>query len=96
MYSSGVHGLSKAGTEWTYELVAYALDRFHRHHLRTPTLAELRVGIPDMPSFATIRRHYGSTTAMFLSHGYRARRRGAQPGNQRAMRRDADGRFLPG
>ena len=33
---------SKAGGRWTDDLVAYGLDVFHRRHLRTPTVRELR------------------------------------------------------
>ena len=40
-------GWSKAGGRWTHELVGYALDRFHRLHLRTPPVRELRAGVDD-------------------------------------------------
>lgn len=56
---------SRAGSRWTHELVAYTLDRFHARHLRTPTLRELRAGLDEMPSYATIKRMYGNTSAMF-------------------------------
>src|SRR3954471_8534051 len=89
------HGRSKAGTAWTHELVAYALDRFHRRHLRTPTLRELRAGIDDLPSLATIKRRYGSLGGMLAYHGYRVRPPGGQPGRACTLRRDAAGLFLP-
>ena len=89
-------GWSKAGGRWTHELVGYALDHFHRLHLRTPTVRKLRAGVDGMPSFATIVRLYGTTSAMFLRHGYRPRRHGAQGRSARnhlLMERDAAGRF---
>jgi hypothetical protein len=89
-------GWSKAGGRWTHELVGYALDRFHRLHLRTPTVRELRAGVDDLPSFATIVRLYGTTSAMFLRHGYQPRRHGAQGRSARnhlLMERDSGGRF---
>jgi hypothetical protein len=88
------HGRSKVGVEWTDELVDYALNRFHRLHLRTPTLAELRNGIDEMPSYATIRRRYGNAAKMFRRHGYRVRSRGGQVGRLFVPARDTRGRFL--
>jgi hypothetical protein len=86
---------SKAGTRWTDELVAYALDRFHSTHLRTPTLRELRAGVDGLPSYATIKRMYGNAGVMLARHGYRRRRPGAQPGTPlRIKYRDEKGRFL--
>jgi hypothetical protein len=88
------HGMSKAGTTWTHHLIAYALDRFHRQHLRTPTLRELRAGIPDLPSHGTIKRIYGGHGKMLLYHGYKVRSCGAQPGHPCTLERGARGRFL--
>jgi hypothetical protein len=70
---------SKAGGAWSPELVAYALDLFHRRHLRTPTVQELRRGVDGLPSHPTIRRMYGSVTKMYVRHGYQPR----SPGGQR-------------
>ena len=91
-----LHGRSRVGTPWSHELVAYALDRFHRRHLRTPTLRELRAGDADLPSYATIKRRYGSAGAMLAHHGYRVRRAGGQPGRGCSLERDSAGLFLPG
>jgi hypothetical protein len=88
------HGRSKIGTSWTHELVAYALERYHCRHLRTPTLRELRAGLDELPSYATIRRLYGSAGNMFRVHGYRVRRPGAQPGRACSLERDARGLFV--
>lgn len=87
------HGRSKVGVCWTDELVAYALDRFHRRHLRTPTLRELKAGVEDLPSYTTIRRRYGSAGARLRQHGYRVRRPGGQPGRRCDLERDALGKF---
>jgi hypothetical protein len=87
---------SKAGGRWTDHLVGYGLDLFHRRHLRTPTFRELREGVGDLPSLDTIWRMYGSTSAMYDQHGYKARGRGAQPGrsrNHERTPRDIAGRF---
>lgn len=89
------HGGSKIGSWWTHELVGYALDNFHRKHLRTPTVRELRGGIEELPSFATICLLYGSVGRMLRFHGYRVRARGGQPGRPCNLERDARGRFLP-
>jgi hypothetical protein len=90
-----VHGKSKVGAEWSHDLVCYALDRFHRANLRTPTLLELKAGVADLPSYATIRRRYGSAGAMLRFHGYRARSPGGQSGRPCTLARDRRGRFLP-
>jgi len=89
------HGRSKAGTRWTHDLVGYALDRFHRRHLRTPTLRELRSGIDDLPSYPTIRRLYGNAGLMLRFHGYRVRSPGGQHGGTCKLERDRRGHFLP-
>ena len=86
---------SNAGGRWTPELVGYALDRHHRRHLRMPTVRELRAGIPELPSHATIRRMYGCVGRMYEQHGYRARARGGQTGRRSQLHRDERGRFLP-
>ncbi|SRR5215831_10338507 len=85
---------SNAGSRWTRELVAYALDRYHRRNLRTPTVRELRNGVEGLPSHATIRRMYGSVSRMYQSHGYSVRSRGGQPGRRTTLERDALGRFV--
>jgi hypothetical protein len=72
---------SNAGSRWTHELVAYALDLYHRRHLRTPTVRELKEGVEGLPSHATIVRMYGNVTTMFRRHGYKTRERGGQPGH---------------
>jgi hypothetical protein len=86
---------SNAGSRWSKELVAYALDRYHRRHLRTPTVRELRAGVAELPSHATIRRMYGSASRMYEEHGYRVRQSGGQPGRRTTLDRDPFGRFLP-
>jgi hypothetical protein len=86
---------SKAGGCWTHELVGYALDVFHRRHLRTPTVRELRAGVPGLPSHATVRRLYGNASNMLGAHGYRVRPRGGQPGHACWVTlRDARGLFV--
>lgn len=92
--SSGITW-SNAGSRWSKELVAYALDRYHRRHLRTPTVRELRAGVAELPSHATIRRMYGSASRMYEEHGYRVRPCGGQPGRRTTLERDPFGRFLP-
>lgn len=94
-HEARTHGGSKIGSWWTPELVAYALDRFHRQHLRTPTAQEFRAGLDDLPSLATIRRLYGNIGNMLRHHGYRVRSRGGQPGRLCGLERDAKGLFLP-
>lgn len=86
---------SNAGGPWTDELVAYALNAFHRRHLRTPTVDEIRRGIDQLPSHATVRRMYGGVGLMYRRHGYLVRSRGGQPGRNVPMVRDALGRFVP-
>src|SRR5579872_2655686 len=70
------HGRSKSGHRWTHDSVAYALDRFHRRHLRTPTQREIGQGVEELPSLSTIKRLYGTTGQMLRYHGYRVRPRG--------------------
>jgi 2-phospho-L-lactate guanylyltransferase (CobY/MobA/RfbA family) len=89
------HGRSKVGSSWTHDLVAYALERFHSRHLRTPTLQELRAGLEDVPSYSTIKRMYGSAGTMLAFHGYRVRAPGGQRGRRCTLDRDAAGLFLP-
>jgi hypothetical protein len=88
-------GWSKAGGAWTDELVGYALDRFHRRNLRTPTVTELRAGVPGLPSHSTVRRLYGNASGMLRAHGYAVRKAGGQPGHACwGMLRDDRGLFV--
>lgn len=87
-------GWSKAGGRWSHELVGYALDVFHRRNLRTPTVRELREGVPGLPSHATIRRLYGNASTMLAAHGFRVRPPGAQPGHRCRATRSESGRFV--
>lgn len=86
---------SKAGSAWTHELVGYALDRFHRRNLRTPTVSELRAGVPGLPSHSTVRRLYGNASGMLRAHGYAVRAPGGQRGHACFARlRDERGLFV--
>jgi hypothetical protein len=79
------HGDSKIGWWWTFELVGCALDRYHQCHLRVRSVLEVRGGIDDFPSYATVWKMYGSFGDMLRRHGYRVRSRGrpAHIGNRR-------------
>ncbi len=74
------HGGSKFGCWWTFELLAYALDLYHHRLLGVPTVLEVRAGIDDFPSYATVCKMYGSFGGMLRRHGYRVRPRG-RPGH---------------
>src|SRR5436853_7872594 len=70
---------SNAGSRWTAELVAYALDRYHRRHLRMPTVREIRAGVEGLPSHAIIRRRYCCGTRLSETPGTRVRPPGSPP-----------------
>jgi hypothetical protein len=63
--------------------------------LRTPTLQELRAGIDDLPSYATVRRLYGTAGNMLHRYGYAVRLPGGQRGRRCDLERDERGLFLP-
>jgi hypothetical protein len=84
---------SKCGSRWTHELIAYALDQFHKQHLRTPTVAELRSATAGLPSHPTVRRMYGCAGNMYRAHGYLARPAGGQLDVDYHDLRDEYGRF---
>lgn len=77
------HGGSKIGYTWTHALIGYALERYHRRHLRVPTVNELRAGVDELPSYATICKMYGTFGAMLRHHGFPVRPRGGRSGAAR-------------
>jgi Homing endonuclease associated repeat len=61
--------------------MSYALDLFHRRHLRAPRAKEWQRASDDNPSCRTIQARYGSWNAFLEACGYRSRRPGGQPGH---------------
>jgi hypothetical protein len=84
----------RRGLRWTPELIVYAIELWHRQHLRLPTTDEWdRAGV-NHPSRVTVIRRFGSWNAGMAAAGFRPR----PPGHRRtpSVRRrcPVTGRFI--
>jgi Homing endonuclease associated repeat len=66
----------REGFRWSDELIVYAIDLWHRRHLRIPTVKEWERAGPDHPSRQTVQRTFGSWSAAIRAAGFRPRRQG--------------------
>jgi hypothetical protein len=64
------------GYSWDRQSIIYAIDLWHRRHLRTPTVAEWEQAGENHPCRATVQRVFGSWSAAMRAAGFRPRRRG--------------------
>jgi hypothetical protein len=82
------------GFRWTAETIAYAIDLWHRKHLRTPTVNEWEAAGPNHPCRQTVIRVFGSWNAAMVAAGFRARGRGVSRGPWQRRRCPETGRWL--
>jgi Homing endonuclease associated repeat len=86
----------RQGFRWTPELILYAIELWHRQHLRIPTTDEWDRAGANNPSRVTVIRTFGSWNAAMAAAGFRPR----GPGQRRApsvrARCAVTGRFIPG
>ena len=66
----------REGFRWTRESIVYAIELWHRKHLRIPTTDEWDAAGPDHPSRVTVIRRFGSWNAAMAAAGFRPRRPG--------------------
>lgn len=66
----------REGFRWTREAIVYAIELWHRKHLRIPTTDEWDAAGPDHPSRVTVIRRFGSWNAAMAAAGFRPRRPG--------------------
>jgi hypothetical protein len=65
----------REGFHWTSELIVYAIELWHRQHLRTPTTDEWDRAGPNHPSRVSVIRRFGSWNAAMAAAGFRPARR---------------------
>jgi Homing endonuclease associated repeat len=66
----------RPGFEWDRQTIVYAIDLWHRRHLKTPTVADWESAGEDHPCRQTVQRVFGSWSAAMRAAGFRPRRRG--------------------
>ena len=63
----------REGIVWTRETIVYAIDLWHRRHLRAPTVSDWAKAGPDHPSYPTVMRRFGSWNAGIRAAGLKPR-----------------------
>lgn len=78
----------RSGFRWTKENIVYAIDLWHRRHLRPPTAREWKSAGDDHPSAPTVRRVFGTWNRAIRASGFRS----VGPGRRRVKNaRELDG-----
>jgi hypothetical protein len=66
----------RAGFRWTREMIAYAMELWHREHLYAPTQDDWERAGRNHPCRLTVIRAYGTWNAAVHDAGLRPRPRG--------------------
>src|SRR5579872_3700700 len=82
----------RRGYRWTRQLIAYAIDLWHREHLEAPTQDEWERAGPNHPCRVTVIRAFGTWNAAIRAAGLRPRPRGTNR-NWLRSRCPANGRW---
>lgn len=78
----------REGLGWDRTTIIYAMDLWHRRHLRAPTANEWRKAGVDHPTTVTVIKRFGSWNDAMRAAGFAERRRGgAKPGELRGVLR---------
>jgi hypothetical protein len=72
----------RVGFRWDETTICYAIDLWHRRHLRPPKFEEWLRAAEDHPSASTVLRRFGSWNAAIRAAGLRPRRQGSQRGDR--------------
>jgi hypothetical protein len=93
--SSNVRSGPREGFRWDRETIVYAIDLWHRAHLKTPTVAEWETAGREHPCRHTVQRVFGSWSAAMRAAGFKPRRRGEPKDTWTRRRCPETGRWLP-
>jgi hypothetical protein len=66
----------RSGFRWNRELIAYAIDLWHRKHLEAPVQDDWERAGPDHPCRLTVLRVYGTWNTAIRAAGLEPRPRG--------------------
>jgi hypothetical protein len=76
-------------------MIIYAIDLWHRRHLRIPTVMEWHRAGPDNPCRSTVMRVFGSWNAAIEAAGFHPRAQGESRHVRRRFRDASSGELLP-
>lgn len=85
----------RPGFRWNRETIVYAIDLWHRRHLKTPTVTEWEVAGTDHPCRQTVQRVFGSWNAAMRAAGFRPRPPGTPRDRWERARCPESGRWVP-
>lgn len=93
--SGNVRSGPREGFRWDRETIVYAIDLWHKAHLKTPTVAEWETAGSEHPCRHTVQRVFGSWSAAMRAAGFKPRRRGEPKDTWTRNRCPETGRWLP-
>lgn len=82
------------GFFWTRESIVYAMDLWHREHLRAPTLREWSYASENHPTYVTVMRRFGSWNTAIRAAGFRPLPPGHKRREDERPRCPRTGRFV--
>jgi hypothetical protein len=76
----------RQGFRWTRETIVYAIELWHRRHLRAPSALEWERAGENHPCRQTVMRTFGSWNAAIAAAGFKPKRQGQNRPEARSNR----------
>lgn len=86
----------RRGYRWTPENIVYAIELWHRRHLRAPAVSDWESAGDNHPTRHTVQRVFGSWNSAIRAAGLKPRRPGEARHRWARARCEVTGRFVPG
>jgi hypothetical protein len=86
----------RSGYRWTHQNIVYAIELWHRRHLRAPAVSDWERAGRDHPTRHTVQRVFGSWNSAIRAAGLRPRKPGEARTRWARNRCAVTGKFVAG